>query len=430
MFRLMEAHRVKHTTEETTMDGIADGMRRGLFRRGKRATGADVPDGDDATASMVATVDDLARRMDELTASAEDDVRESLDLQRAKIARANEAASGPRAIAPTPTMMNIAPEATVTESTTTPPSSDTTAPEMPADEAQIQARMDAVLAPSAVMGTEPAPEAPSEPMVSEPAPSEQVTLEHAPAAELRPTTPVAAPVQVQAAAPIARVAPVAAPAPTPVQAPVEQASPAQAPAGHTQTAAQRLGIDVDRIAELIEEEARSAQQRIELEVRSAHAQSSEIIGRAEVEAERIREHGQAQARVLLGEVVEIISEAQQTGEQILHRSNSEATTIRSEAAAVLHQAQTEARAIVETARREGEQVLAEQRRLATVRAQEAMREQDRLKDQIRRLEERRRQVLESLEPLIAQLTQMMPTQAQLDPSAGNVVQMDRTRASQ
>ena len=37
-----------------------------------------------------------------------------------------------------------------------------------------------------------------------------------------------------------------------------------------------------------------------------------------------------------------------------------------------------------------------------------MREQDRLKDQIRRLEERRRQVLESLEPLISQLTQMMP----------------------
>ena len=48
-------------------------------------------------------------------------------------------------------------------------------------------------------------------------------------------------------------------------------------------------------------------------------------------------------------------------------------------------------------------MLAEQRRLATVRAQEALREQDRLKDQIRRLEERRRQVLESLEPLIDQL---------------------------
>jgi cell division septum initiation protein DivIVA len=89
---------------------------------------------------------------------------------------------------------------------------------------------------------------------------------------------------------------------------------------------------------------------------------------------------------------------------------------------VLHQAQTEARAIVETSRREGEQILAEQRRLATVRAQEAMREQDRLKDQIRRLEERRRQVLESLEPLISQLTNMMPATGG-DPR--NVVQLQR-----
>lgn len=198
-----------------------------------------------------------------------------------------------------------------------------------------------------------------------------------------------------------------------------------APRTAAPTAAALLGIDVERMVERIEEEAQGARQRIELEVRSAGSRAEEVIGHAEQEAERIREHGQAQARVLLGEVEEIISEAQQTGEQILQRADMEAAQLRQQASEVFQQAQAEARAIVDGARREGEQVLAEQRRLATVRAQESLREQDRLKDQIRRLEERRRQVLESLEPLISQLTQMMPTGEE---HGGNVVQLDRPRS--
>src|SRR5690606_8163214 len=100
------------------------------------------------------------------------------------------------------------------------------------------------------------------------------------------------------------------------------------------TAATLLGIDVERMARLIEEEALSAQQRIELEVRNARTQATDLVDAAEREAERIREHGQAQARVLLGEVEEIISEAQQTGEQILEQASAEATQIRQSATAV------------------------------------------------------------------------------------------------
>ncbi len=375
-----------------TMDATGTGgTRRGLFRRARRSEESDGGSTANATAQAVAMVDDLARRMDELVetrAVADDPVRADFDMQRAVIARANDLAASTPSV-PTPTMTTTQPASEATVQQPTP-----TTPEPAASVDDIEARLDAALQPVSV------PAATAEPAA---VPATTVTLE--------PTTAVTTPAPEPA--PAAELAP--------TQPVMSDAS--FIPQSAATSAAAAIGIDVSRLVQLIEDEAVSVQHRMELEMRTAHARSEEIIDRAEHEAERIREHGQNQARVLLGEVEEIISEAQQTGEQILLRANDEASTLRRDATAVLQQAQTEARAIVETARREGEQVLAEQRRLATVRAQEAMREQDRLKDQIRRLEERRRQVLESLEPLISQLTQMMP--ASVPSHQQNVVQLQR-----
>ena len=171
-------------------------------------------------------------------------------------------------------------------------------------------------------------------------------------------------------------------------------------------------VDVNRIIQTLEDEAEAARQRIDSELRNAHEEADHLVNHAQEDAERIRDHAQQQARVLLGEVEEIISEAQHTGQEILRRAEHDADSIRNQALITLEQAQDEARNIVDVARREGEAILAEQRRLATVRAQEAVREQDRLKDQIRRLEERRRQVLESLEAQITQLSQLIPNGAE------------------
>jgi F0F1-type ATP synthase membrane subunit b/b' len=372
----------------------------------------------------VANVDDLARRMEQLVGTggsrpvADDPVRAQFELQRAVIARANDLAAA---------TTSVAAETTQTSPTTTDAPQQDAPMEDPMqqptdatpvhDEAlpattqvdDIEARLDAAL--QAVPVATPAP------VVG----SDTVTL--------APTAPAPAPAPVSAAAPaVAQQQQVESTYDDAVFVPVAAPSDLAGPGDATL----RLGIDVDRVVQAIEDEALAVQRRIELEMSHAHARAEEIVDQAEVEAERIREHGQSQARVLLGEVEEIISEAQQTGEQILHRANEEASSMRADATNVLQQAQLEARTIVETARREGEQVLAEQRRLATVRAQEAMREQERLKDQIRRLEERRRQVLESLEPLISQLTQMMPAgavqQGALTPQ--NVVQLQRQPAAQ
>lgn len=370
-----------------------ESARRGLFRRSRRTEDVDESRSGVTTQQAVDTVDDLARRMDELVAAdrplEDDPVRAEFDMQRAVIARAND-------IAASAVPNHSAPEAHVPQPTPAHDSETTT----PA-EADIEARLDAALQPVQVQ--------------TPPAISGSVTLDPTtiPAAGASPVTPV----QQEA---------VLAPTAGTDAAQYPSSVTIQPPAGN---AASSIGIDIDRVIRMIEEEAAGVQQRIELELRTAHGRAEEIIDRAEAEAELVREHGQAQARVLLGEVEEIISEAQQTGEQILLRANEEASTLRGNANGVMQQAQTEARAIVDTARREGEQVLAEQRRLATVRAQEAMREQDRLKDQIRRLEERRRQVLESLEPLISQLTQMMPAgQTAVPPQ--NVVHLQRQQTNQ
>ena len=205
----------------------------------------------------------------------------------------------------------------------------------------------------------------------------------------------------------------AAPRPVPAPAPTPQVA---APADTMSTTA--LGIDVNRILGILEEEAQQARRRIEHEVASAQSQAEGIVNEAKHDGDRIREHAQHQARILLSEVEEIITEAQQTGQQILRRADEEAQQVHHQAQGVLAQAQKDARTIIDTGRREGENILAEQRRLATVRAQEALREQDRIKDQIHRLEERRRQVLESLEPLIDQLSQMIPAEK-------NVIQLPR-----
>lgn len=400
---------------KATMDTTGtDGGRRGLFRRSRRPDddastheaaesgdreGEREPDPQPAqhggtTDDAVRRVDDIARRIEELTAAsagpavADKPSGEAFDMQRAVIARANDLA------ATSPAAGEAPPVSIPTPSSTTPSGSEahvqqpapTDTDKQPRDEASVETRMDAALAPVSMPAT----------AAENPAPPKQEQA----AVTLDPT-----------------------PAPAPAaQPPAAELAPTRSrQADQRDGAAASLGIDLDRLVRLIEDEAQGVHHRMELEVRSAEDEAQQIIDRAEAEAERIREHGQSQARVLLGEVEEIISEAQQTGEQILHRANDEASTLRRDATAVLQQAQTEARAIVETARREGEQVLAEQRRLATVRAQEAMREQDRLKDQIRRLEERRRQVLESLEPLISQLTQMMPAGA----TDQNVVQLQR-----
>lgn len=189
------------------------------------------------------------------------------------------------------------------------------------------------------------------------------------------------------------------------------------------TQAHQVAIDTGRILTLLEQEAEAVRRRIDQELRNGQEEADRLVADAAREAERLREHGQQQARVLLREVEEIISESQRTAGEIVGSANEEAVEIREQAARTLAQAHEEARKIVETARRDGENILNEQRRLATVRAQEALREQDRLKEQIRRLEERRRQVLQSLEPLIDQLSQMIPGDR-------NVVQMPGTRSAQ
>lgn len=435
---------VKGSTYDSDIEDALDAPRRGLFRRGRR-TGEEASESRSTIDEMtpnesqvrdaVATVDELARRMDELTgatavrtmAVSDDPVRAEVELQRAVIARANDLAAAGTGIEPAAS--HVAPNTptipTSAQNVQTPVAAE--APVQQIDtpvqtDADIEARLDAAL--SAVT---PAPNPPAVEPVAVPAPGPAPDAEAAAAPMSMPATiqAVAAPDTVTLA-PITTTAP---PEPTPSrQAPApmtdDTAHGAMDPYVSDDEAASLLGIDLNRVVRTIQEEAISVRQRIEFEVRDAHVQATDIIDRAEDEAERIREHGQSQARVLLGEVEEIISEAQQTGEQILHRANEEASSLRNDATTVLQQAQSEARSIVESARREGEQVLAEQRRLATVRAQEAMREQDRLKDQIRRLEERRRQVLESLEPLISQLTQMMPAGIEQ-----NVVQLERQRSS-
>lgn len=364
--------------------------RRGLFRRSRRSESPANTDAystpessaSNTTAVTIATIDELARQMEQLLAAsnkpplADEPTDAELKMQHALIARANDLAATA--------------EPTITNTSTKHDESDKPVNEN-MHQTDIEARMDAALQPIPATVT------------LDPSFSEQTPSDHTLVAPLQVQDVVPQPVEATQVRPIAQA---------PVAAPV---APEAALLSHTQPtlpteagAAQQLGIDVTRVVQAIEDEALAVHRRIELEMNHAHARSEEVIDRAEAEAERIREHGQAQARVLLSEVEEIISEAQQTGEQILHRANEEAASMRGDATRVMNQAQTEARQIVDTARREGEQVLAEQRRLATVRAQEAMREQERLKDQIRRLEERRRQVLESLEPLISQLTQMMP----------------------
>jgi F0F1-type ATP synthase membrane subunit b/b' len=384
---------VKGTIDATGTDGT----RRGLFRRTRRTEIDDPSPSRGATEDAVALVDELARRMDDLVADgavADDPVRAEFDLQRAVIARANDVAA---TNIPSPTTTHTAPEALVQQPTH---AIDTNALATNPTGDDIEARLDAALQRVELLPVV-TPDTPSGTVTLEPTPAPTAPVEPVQAAVLAPTTPAAT---------------------TPASTQVTMAP--------TPTAASAIGIDIDRIVQLIEDEAVGVQHRIELELRTAHARAEDIVDRAEAEAERIRDHGQAQARVLLGEVEEIISEAQQTGEQILMRANEEASSLRGEATGVLQQAQTDARAIVDTARREGEQVLAEQRRLATVRAQEAMREQDRLKDQIRRLEERRRQVLESLEPLISQLTQMMPAGIMPVEEQQNVVQLQRQQPNQ
>ena len=399
-----------------------DGSRRSLFRRAKRQDGTDTPPlrqlGTTATVDRsgesleesLANVDAIARRMN-LLASQPASVADApgtahLDLQRAAIARANDLAATtnetttsalPTAAAPSHPMPSTS-ETPVQQPTAIP--SGTTPPAMDPD---FEARLDAVLAPMNTSAPAPAPVPAAAPAAAQP--SVQVQPQ---AAQIMPTTP----------SPTISASPEASDGPSELDLAL-----ADEPAFSVDPVTS-LGIDVDRVVRIIHEEAAAVQARMERELRDARARAQEIVGIAEDEAERIRDHGQNQARVLLGEVEEIISEAQQTGEQILQRAQEDSAQLRRDATSVLQQSQAEARTIVETARREGEQILAEQRRLATVRAQEAMREQDRLKDQIRRLEERRRQVLESLEPLISQLTQMMPVAEQ------NVVPLDRQQRAQ
>jgi F0F1-type ATP synthase membrane subunit b/b' len=380
----------------------SDGHRRGLFRRGSR---------DEVGGTAVATVDDLVRRMDELVADGpsfpHEQDRHQIDFQGRMIARANDRAAittvehanvpMPETTTYVPTAPT-APEATVQHQQTTQDS------DAVVDIDEIEARLDAAL--------------------------QQVQLQAASTGTvtLDPTPAPAAPRPDSQDAVLAPTSALTSPEPS---SPATYEPQAHAHETRGEGAAARMGIDVDRLVHMIEDEAEGVQRRIELELNHAHAQAEDILDRAEHEAERIREHGQSQARVLLGEVEEIISEAQQTGEQILLRANEEAAAMRADATGVMQQAQTEARSIIDTARRDGEQVLAEQRRLATVRAQEAMREQERLKDQIRRLEERRRQVLESLEPLITQLTQMIPAAGQQQAAARqNVVDLQPKQPKQ
>lgn len=258
---------------------------------------------------------------------------------------------------------------------------------------------------------------------SEHAPSAAAVDAHASQdAELRPTTPAR-----PAPAADAAMAP-ATTSPQPAAPPrAERAPDASAPSSIPQpprSPADQIALDTHRIMRLVEQEAKAVRVHIGQQLLEADERAQSIVHEAEAQAEHVREHAQQHARQLLGEVEEIITESQQTGEDILARAHSEAAAMRRQAEHVLAQAQEDSRKVIDSARREGEQILSDQRRLATVRAQEAMREHERLKDQIRRLEERRRQVLESLEQLSEVLLSQRGTGG-AGTSPQNVVQMPR-----
>jgi cell division septum initiation protein DivIVA len=183
---------------------------------------------------------------------------------------------------------------------------------------------------------------------------------------------------------------------------IDIATPAPGSAAHA------VAVQTERILAAVEAEASRVRERVDSEIQHAEERAAGIRQAANSEATELRASAQEQARLLLGEVENIISEAQRSSQDILSRARSDANALTGEAGDVLAAAREEARIMLEQARREGEEILSEQRRIATVRAQEAMREQDRLRTQIQRLEERRRQVLESLEPLVTQLTQLVP----------------------
>ncbi len=198
--------------------------------------------------------------------------------------------------------------------------------------------------------------------------------------------------------------------PETIVAPPVTTAPAAAPVGDpgAATAADVVAVDTHRILAAVESEAARVRDRVQVELEAAATEAERIRTQAADQAASIRDRAQDQARVLLNEVEGIITDSQRTGHQILARAESDAKALRAEATEVLAAARDEARQVVEQARTEGEQILAEQRRVATLRAQDSLREQERLREQIARLEERRRQVLESLEPLVAQLAQMVP----------------------
>lgn len=373
--------------------------RRGLFRRSRRSV-------DDAATSD-ATVDEAHDDDSQVSADDAPVQRPNFNLAAAAEARQIDDVAQANAAAQTPV---------------TSPTPETPVHTSISDSSDIEARLDAVLSPT----TMPASVVNADDVVAQATEQirharQQAAAASAPMQVVMPSSEPSQPAMMQPTV-----------AAQPVAAPAAAAPPSTIEVSAAPTATRLLGLDVQRMVTLLEDEAQAAQQRIDLELRNAQARAEEIVVAAQHDAERIREHGQNQARVLLGEVEEIISEAQQTGEQILRRADAESGQLRQQAGVVLSQAQTEARSMIDAARREGEQVLAEQRRLATARAQEALREQERLKDQIRRLEERRRQVLESLEPLIDQLSQMMPAvdmrAQQTAPHQRNVVSIDRSRS--
>lgn len=151
----------------TMEDPGTDGARRGLFgRRTRRADeGTSASTDHHIARDAVATVDDIARRIDELAGTSTfSDAPHGLefDMQRAVIARANDlAATGATTIGAPSVSIPASPT-----STTMMPSASEAPVQQPApttddratDEAEIAARMDAALQPVAV----PAPRALSE----------------------------------------------------------------------------------------------------------------------------------------------------------------------------------------------------------------------------------------------------------------------------
>lgn len=170
-------------------------------------------------------------------------------------------------------------------------------------------------------------------------------------------------------------------------------------------------FNIEHIMTVVEGEAEAARREIDRQMKTGHDVAARTIAQAHIDADRIRTNAEKNSKLIYDQVDTIIEEAHVNARTIVSEAETTAEALTEQARYMTTTAREEAREIVAEARIEGEQILIEQRRLAATRAHDAAAEQERLREQIRRLEQRRIEVLESLEPLVSQLTKMLPDRA-------------------